>query len=99
MTKGYELMIDFCTDAPAAQGTVYVKSKIKRRGTAGQCFQFSRRRKNKYLLRKKIQLEVIKKVNSVGFGIFEQLAYFLYPLIQRRFCCALLVFPMSGKTF
>ena len=95
----HHLVVHLRPDTMFAQVGVHHVGKIQYGRILRQRLYFAFGRKDKHLVRKQIQLEVIQECHGIGIGVLQYLLDILQPLIQLRslFLFARLVFPVCRQ--
>ena len=101
MAERNQTMVDFRTDTLVPDIRVKGISEVQGSSPLGQRLDVAFRGKDKYLGGKEIQLDRIKKVQSVRVRAFQYLGNGLQPFVELRifFYIMLLILPMGGKAF
>ena len=102
VAKRHKFVVDLCTDTMTAQEGMNLEGKVKGRTTGRHGLDFALRSEHENLGSKEIELDGIEEIHGVGLRVVENLFDGGEPVAQFAFVlgnlCALLVFPMGGKT-
>ena len=101
MAERNQTMVDFRTDTLVPDIRVKGISEVQGSSPLGQRLDVAFRGKDEYLGGKEIQLDRIKKVQSVRVRAFQYLGNGPQPFVELRifFYIMLLILPMGGKAF